>query len=84
MSIVNFSIPNVLEKRVDETIQKKGFASKAEFFRFAAVHFIDLLEKPVVNEEDRFRFLTNVLKKAVSKQYRGRTMPSAREQLADL
>ncbi len=84
MSIVNFSIPQVLEKRVDETIRQKGFASKAEFFRFAAVHFIDLLDKPVTSEEERFHFLTKSIKKMISKQYRGRTMPSIQEQLADV
>lgn len=84
MSIVNFSIPSVLEKRVDETIQQKGFASKAEFFRFAAVHFIEELHKPVISEEDRFHFLTKTIKKTVSKHYRGRAIPSAKEQLADV
>lgn len=39
MAIVNFSIPTVLNKRVAHAIKQKGFASKAEFFRFAAVHF---------------------------------------------
>ncbi len=86
MAIVNFSIPNVLEKRVNATIKRKGFASKAEFFRFAAVHFIDGLDKPVVDkeEEERFRVLTDTLKREVSRLYGGKTLPSAREQLADV
>ncbi len=84
MAIVNFSIPTTLEKRVDATIRRKGFASKAEFFRFAAVNFIDQLDRPVTSEADRFHALTDELKRKVSQIYGGKTMPSLREQLSDL
>jgi metal-responsive CopG/Arc/MetJ family transcriptional regulator len=55
MAIVNFSIPAVLEKRVDATIKRKGFASKAEFFRFAAIYYIETLDKPVTIASNRLR-----------------------------
>ncbi|HLD61007.1 MAG TPA: ribbon-helix-helix domain-containing protein [Patescibacteria group bacterium] len=38
MSIVNFSIPAKLDQQIKKTIKEKGFASKAEFFRFAALY----------------------------------------------
>lgn len=36
MSIINFSIPAQLNKKIQKTVKNKGFASRAEFFRFAA------------------------------------------------
>lgn len=84
MAIVNFSIPKTLERRVEETIYQKGFASKAEFFRFAAIYFMDILGRRAGNEEDRFKHLTNVLEQELSERYRGKRLPSAREQLADV
>lgn len=41
MPIVNFSIPKNLDLRIQATIKEKGFASKAEFFRYCAVRYID-------------------------------------------
>lgn len=41
MPIVNFFIPKNLDDRIQETIKEKGFATKAEFFRYCAVRYID-------------------------------------------
>lgn len=84
MSVVNFSIPKRLEKRVEETIREKGFASKAEFFRFAAVYFIDILDRKTKNEDERLEYLTNVLQNEISETYRGKKIASLKEQLADV
>jgi metal-responsive CopG/Arc/MetJ family transcriptional regulator len=84
MTVVNFSIPSTLEKRVEETMKQKGFASKAEFFRFAAIYFMDILGRRGENEDERFDYLTNVLQEELSMRYRGKTLPSAREQLVDV
>ena len=84
MAIINFSVPKTLEKRVAYVIKEKGFASKAEFFRFAAIYFMDVINKPLTNEEQRFNYLTNELKKEIVKRYSGTKLLSAREQLADL
>ena len=64
--------------------KQKGFASKAEFFRFAAIHLVDIIDKPIVNEEERFAFLSNALTKEIAGKYRGKKMPSVRKQLADV
>ncbi len=84
MSIVNFTIPETLEKKVEELIKKKGFSSKAEFFRFAAINFIDIMDKPLVSEEDRFEYLVNTLHKEIKVRYGNKKIPSVRKQLADL
>lgn len=84
MTIVNFAIPKTLEKRVEKTMRDKGFASKAEFFRFAAVHFIDIMEKPLVSEDAQFTYLTNTVRQEITKRYRGKHLPSIAKQLADV
>lgn len=84
MSIVNFSIPPTLEKRVGQIIKEKGFSSRAEFFRFAAIQFIDVINKPITSEEERFDYLSNALQQEIIKQFRGKKLPSAEEQLADI
>jgi len=84
MAIVNFGIPKNLEKRVENTVKEKGFASKAEFFRFAAIYFMDILERRSGSEEERFEYLTEFLKKEILEYYRGKKLPSLKEQLADV
>jgi Arc/MetJ-type ribon-helix-helix transcriptional regulator len=85
MAIVNFSIPKNLEKRVEDTVRQKGFASKAEFFRFAAIYFMDILGRRAAgNEEERFKHLTGTLNQEISERYRGEKIPSAKDQLADM
>lgn len=84
MAIVNFSIPKALETRVKTITKKKGFASKAEFFRFAAIYFMDVIEKPFGADDEKLGYLANEIKKEVARQYRGKKIPSIREQLADL
>lgn len=84
MAIVNFAIPPVLDKRIGTTIKEKGFASKAEFFRFAAVYFMDVIDKPFVSEDDRTEYLTSALRKELTSRFHGKRLPSVREQLSDL
>jgi metal-responsive CopG/Arc/MetJ family transcriptional regulator len=84
MAIINFIVPKNLEKRVVDTIRERGFASKAEFFRFAAIYFMDILEKHVGSEEERFEYLTDALQKEIAASYRGKKSPSLKEQLADI
>lgn len=84
MAIINFSIPKTLEQRVNQTIKEKGFASKAEFFRFAAISFIDSSVKKQIDEDERFNYLAQSLSKAISKKYKGKEIESLKNQLADL
>ena len=41
MPVVNFTLPATLEKHIVAVVKKKGFASKAEFFRFVAMQYIE-------------------------------------------
>ena len=84
MSVVNFTIPKTFEKRMKETIKTKGFASKAEFFRFAAIYVMDMADRPTGSEEDRFKELISSLEEEVATRFRGHQLPSLEHQLADL
>ena len=84
MSIVNFSIPIILEKRVATVMKQKGFATKAEFFRFAAIYFIDVINKPTITEDERFDILTSTLRKQLQTKYKNKVVPSVRHQLSDV
>ena len=52
MSIVNFSVPQTLEKQIHAVVKQRGFASKAEFFRCAAVHYIKMMSEPIYQNID--------------------------------
>jgi len=83
MAIINFSVPKQLEKRVDSTIKEKGFASKAEFFRFAAIHFMDVLTRPSRSVDDAYEIVMRQLTHIVQKKLRGKELPSLEDQMAD-
>jgi len=80
MAIVNFAIPKTLDKRVKEVMEEKGFASKAEFFRSAAMYFMDVINKPFKSEDDELEFLVKQIEDKVARAYDGKKLPSAREQ----
>ncbi|PIR03103.1 MAG: hypothetical protein COV60_02080 [Candidatus Magasanikbacteria bacterium CG11_big_fil_rev_8_21_14_0_20_43_7] len=84
MPIVNFAVPKQLEKQINATIKKNGFTSKAEFFRFAAMASIHNLDTSHMSEDEQLDYLTNRIEKTIEKKYKGKTLPSAAEQLADL
>lgn len=85
MSIVNFSISPTLAKRISRTIKERGFSSKAEFFRFAVIHFMDIVEKPTEIDEDlRFEILTKKLDLLLSKKLKNKKLPSLEDQLKDI
>lgn len=84
MAIVNFTIPKNLERRITSTMKEKGFVSKAEFFRFSAIYFIDILERRAGTEEERFDYLTRTLQEEISEYYRSKTPSSLKQQLADV
>ncbi len=84
MSNINFSIPKTLEKQVAQVVKQKGFNNKAEFFRFAAINFINIVNKLEVDEEERFNYLTKTLNQEVVKKYRGKKIPLLKKQLAGM
>jgi len=84
MSTINLSIPKTLDQQVAQVVKQKGFSNKAEFFRFAAINFINIVNKLEINEEKRFDYLTKALSEEVIKKYHGKKIPSLKQQLADI
>ena len=82
MSIVNFAIPPALDKRVNKTIRERGFASKAEFWRMAAFNYMQ--NDGGENIEDRLNALSRAISQEVERKFKGKRLPSGREQLANL
>ncbi len=85
MPIVNFSVPTSLDKRIVEMIKKKGFSSKAEFFRFAAIHLMDVVTPSTTEKEAQKTIeLTDLITKEISRLYKGKKLPSIRAQLENV
>ncbi|OGY92493.1 MAG: hypothetical protein A3H70_04590 [Candidatus Komeilibacteria bacterium RIFCSPLOWO2_02_FULL_48_11] len=84
MPVVNFSITKPLERDIKEVIKKRGFTSKAEFFRFAAWGAIKDFRHPQETIDERFEREMTELGETLSKKLRGKKLPSPEEQLADL
>ncbi|MEK7535480.1 MAG: ribbon-helix-helix domain-containing protein [Patescibacteria group bacterium] len=80
-TIVNFSIPAQLDKKIKRKISEQGFSSKAEFFRMAAVNYLG--QDKEMNTEDRLELLTRAISDEVRRKFKGKKMPSVRKQLAD-
>ncbi len=84
MSIVNFAISQPLEQKINKAIKEYGFASKAEFFRFAAMGLITKTKHPELNEEEKFAQAAQKLSKTIHQIYGGKKLPSVEKQFADL
>ena len=83
MAIVNFSIPKTLETKINHIIKEDGFSSKAEFFRFSVLSYIQnrLGKKETLQES------VTKLNKLFTEKLKGADMnkwPSGEEQLRDL
>ena len=83
MSIVNFEVPKPLEKKITQTMKERGIVSKAEFFRFAAFHFIDHLNE-MRHTNDEYEKVMNTLSTAIQTRYQKKRLPSLEKQFSDL
>lgn len=84
MSIVNFAIPTTLEGRIKTAVQKKGFASKAELFRFSVIHYLEEIERFPLDSNPRITALSRALEQEVIKKIGTRRLPSVKKQLSRL
>jgi metal-responsive CopG/Arc/MetJ family transcriptional regulator len=83
MAIVNFSIPAKLAERVNKQIKQKGFAGKAEFFRMAAMFFLESSDSDL-SDKKRMNLLVSAIKDEVVTKYGKKKILSVRKQLANL
>lgn len=84
MSVVNFTIPKPLAQRIAEAIRLQGFASKAEFFRFAAMSALQLLRLPTAPIKEDYTVTAQRLSEKMYNKFHGKKLPSLEEQFADL
>ena len=84
MNIVNFSITEPLERKINQIIKEWGFASKAEFFRFIALSFIEREERRKIREDQELAHYSERLEKALEKKIKNKEIPSFEEQIEDL
>ncbi len=82
MSVVNFAISKPLEVKINKVIKKEGFASKAEFFRFAAMNYISRFREDISQEE--FEESAREFKSSIEKAVAKKKFPSLEDQLSDL
>ena len=80
MAIINFTIPARLELNVKKAVRENGFASKAEFFRMAAVSYL----KENSNVKDKIKFLEQAIAEELRIKYRGKKLPPVEDQLKDI
>ena len=52
MSIVNFAINQSLEAKINTRIKQDGFCSKAEFFRFLAINYLNFKNKKLLLDDN--------------------------------
>ncbi len=84
MSIINFSVPKELEKRVKETLKERGFPSKAELFRFAVIRYMDEIELLPLDKNKKIAALSRQLEQELEKKAGTKPLPSLRKQLAKI
>lgn len=84
MSIINFAVSQPLEQKINQVIKNYGFASKAEFFRFLAINYIDQKDQAQINEDQEFDQVIDDLTNTIRKTYGGKKLPSVEEQFADI
>ena len=84
MTIVNFSITEPLAEKINRVIKEWGFSSKAEFFRFIAISFVERSERKKIMEDFELAASCQNLEETVNTKFKGKQMPSLESQFSDL
>jgi len=82
MPVVNFSVTKPLERDVRRIIEKDGFSSKAEFFRFAAKDYIN--RRNGASLDDLIEHEAEEIGRLLQRKYKFKDPPSLEEQLSDI
>lgn len=81
MAIINFTVPEILERKIKEVIKKKGFASKAELFRFAVLRYLDETEKLPLDSNPRIAALSREMEREMLQKLGQSPLPAIEVQL---
>lgn len=84
MSIINFAVAEPLEQKINNAVKEYGFASKAEFFRFLAINFFNINQSLPLDNDSEIAYLVDKIEKVANEKFGGKTLPSIKDQLADL
>ena len=85
MTVVNFSITTQLSNKINKAIEEKGFSSKAEFFRFAVMQYLENSNESKRDKtEESFEETMEELAHLLSKKYKNKELPSVEEQFNSL
>ena len=84
MNIVNFSITDPLARKINKVIKEWGFASKAEFFRFMAIDFINKHETKKWENDEMMKLYSQKIEKLANEKLANKKLPSIEKQLEDL
>ncbi len=84
MTIINFSVTDPLAKKINKIIKEWGFVSKAEFFRFIALNFIDRHEKKLLSKDQEIAYLSEKMEQIIKEKFKGKKLPSLNKQLEDI
>jgi len=74
MPVINFSVPQSLDKRIHTAVKIKGFPSRAELFRYAVIRYLDdIIDRSVgersLDENPRVKALTSDIEDIVLRRY---------------
>ena len=75
---INFSIPQQLNKKIEDLKKEKGFMSKSEFFRYVMINYIEKNEKPRFEDDEE---IENLVRKIETKIKDSGNLSSLKEQL---
>lgn len=82
MSIVNFSVPRVLDRKISEAVKARGFSSKAELFRYTVMRYFEDTEKLPLGNNPRIAFLTDRLEAELLSKLGAKSLPPLAKQLS--
>jgi metal-responsive CopG/Arc/MetJ family transcriptional regulator len=83
MAIVNFAVKKPLDQKIKKALKEHGFNSKAEFFRLAAINFLQS-ENKRIDEDERMNYLASKLRRTIIRNIDKKKLPSLEKQLSDI
>lgn len=83
MAIVNFAVKKPLDQKIKKAVEEYGFNSKAEFFRIAAINFLQS-ENKRIDENEKMKYLASELRMTIIGNIGNKKFLSLKKQLSDI